>query len=61
MQFGLCPGAEIGSPFVIDPGSLSDPSKRTFLRAAGMLMAGLMLPSATRVPMLQSAPATKFW
>ena len=46
MQFGLCPGAEIGSPFVIDPGSLSDPSKRTFLRAAGMLMAGLMLPSA---------------
>ena len=46
MENGLCPGAEIGSPFVVDPGSLVDHSKRTFLRGAGMLMAGLLLPTA---------------
>ncbi|MGA2536008.1 MAG: hypothetical protein ABSF53_08345 [Terracidiphilus sp.] len=42
----LCPGAEMGSPFVVDPGSLTDPSKRRFLNAAGMLMAGMLLPKA---------------
>ena len=46
MEIGLCPGAERGSEFVFDPGSLVDPSKRRFLHAAGMLMAGLLLPSA---------------
>jgi hypothetical protein len=29
-----------------DPGFVVDPSKRTFLRAAGMLVAGMMLPRA---------------
>ena len=46
MEHGLCPGAEMGSEFVIDPGSLADPSKRRFLYAAGMLMAGLLVPKA---------------
>jgi hypothetical protein len=46
MENGLCPGAEIGSRFVVDPGSLADPSKRRFLHAAGMLMAGLLVPRA---------------
>jgi len=46
MECGFCPGAEIGSRFVVDPGSLADPSKRTFLRAAGMLMAGMLAPGA---------------
>jgi len=46
MENGLCPGAERGSEFVVDPGSLVDPSKRRFLHAAGMLMAGMMLPKA---------------
>ena len=49
MENELCPGAERGSEFVIDPGSLVDPSKRKFLRAAGMLMAGLILPKAQAV------------
>ena len=44
MPHGLCPGAESISPFVVDPGSLADPLKRRFLHAAGMLMAGLLLP-----------------
>jgi len=46
MEIGLCPGAERGSEFVLDPGSLADPSKRRFLHAAGMLMAGLLIPRA---------------
>lgn len=46
MEYGLCPGAEMGSEFVVDPGSLVDPSKRRFLHAAGMLMAGLLVPKA---------------
>ena len=46
MENGFCPGAETGSEFVVDPGSMVDISKRTFLRAAGMLAAGLMLPRA---------------
>jgi hypothetical protein len=46
MENGLCPGAEVGSSQVVDPGSLVDISKRRFLSAAGMLMAGLVLPKA---------------
>jgi hypothetical protein len=46
MENGLCPAAEMGSEFVVDPGSLADPSKRRFLYAAGMLMAGLLVPKA---------------
>lgn len=46
MGSGLCPAAERGSEFVFDPGSLADPSKRRFLHAAGLLMAGLLLPRA---------------
>jgi hypothetical protein len=46
MENELCPGAEMGSRFVLDPGSLADPTKRRFLSAAGMLMAGLLLPKA---------------
>src|ERR1035441_2359784 len=46
MEHEICPGAEIGSEFVVDPGSLVDPSKRRFLHAAGMLMAGLLVPGA---------------
>jgi hypothetical protein len=49
MECGLCPGAEMGSELVVDPGCLDDPSKRTFLRAAGMLMAGMILPKAGAV------------
>lgn len=44
MENELCPGAEVGSEFVVDPGSLVDISKRRFLHAAGMLVAGLILP-----------------
>ena len=46
MEDVLCPGAERGSESVFDPGSLADPSKRRFLHAAGMLMAGLLVPRA---------------
>jgi hypothetical protein len=56
MENGLCPGAEMGSGLVVDPGSLSDPAKRRFLHAAGMLMAGLLLP---RAGVSQGAPAGK--
>ncbi|MGA2166631.1 MAG: hypothetical protein ABSG62_00370 [Terracidiphilus sp.] len=61
MENGLCPGAEIGSPFVVDPGSLVDHSKRTFLRGAGMLMAGLLLPTARagQGPRLQAGSGHK--
>ena len=46
MEQEICPGAEMGSNLVVDPGSLIDPSKRRFLHAAGMLMAGLLVPGA---------------
>jgi hypothetical protein len=46
----ICPAAEIGSGMgagtALDPALLLDPSRRTFLQAAGMLMAGCMLPGA---------------
>ena len=43
MENELCPGAEIASERPFDP---ADGSRRTFLCAAGMLMAGLLLPQA---------------
>ena len=46
MENEICPGAEMGSELVLDPGSLVDPSKRRFLCAAGMLMANLLVPRA---------------
>ena len=46
MENGLCPAAEIGSDLVVDPGSFVDISKRRFLSAAGILLAGLALPKA---------------
>lgn len=46
MDNELCPGAEMGSRFVVDPGCLTDISKRRFLNAAGMLMAGMLFPRA---------------
>jgi len=56
MECGLCPGAEPGSESVIDPGCIADPSKRRFLRAAGMLMGGMVLPKARGLQQ-RSAPA----
>jgi len=44
MDTELCPGAEMGSELVIDPGSLVDASKRRFLHATGMLLAGMLVP-----------------
>jgi hypothetical protein len=44
MEAELCPAAEIGSTIVFDPASLLAPSRRTFLRAATLLMAGRMIP-----------------
>ena len=46
MENELCPGAEMGSELVVDPGSLVDPAKRRFLHAAGILMAGMLVPIA---------------
>ena len=46
MQEGRCPGAEMGSAFPVEPVPLLHASRRTFLRAAGMLVAGLALPRA---------------
>jgi len=46
MEIEICPGAEIGSGLVADPGLPADLSKRTFLRAASLLAAGLLLPQA---------------
>ena len=61
MEDVLCPGAERGSDLVLDPGSLADPSKRRFLHAAGMLMAGLLVPRAgeAQVPEMQRARGTR--
>lgn len=46
MENGICPAAEIGSVFSGNPESVPENSRRTFLRAAGLLAAGLMLPQA---------------
>jgi hypothetical protein len=44
MEIDICPGAEIGSGLDADAGLPTDLSKRTFLRAASLLAAGLLLP-----------------
>jgi len=46
MESEVCPGAETGLGLVAEPGAPADLSKRTFLRAAGLLAAGLLLPQA---------------
>jgi len=44
MENGFCPAAEIGMSS--EPEPLTDGSRRTFLRAAGLLTAGMLLPKA---------------
>jgi len=46
MEAEFCPAAESGSGMVLDPALLLAPSRRTFLHAAGLLMAGRMIPQA---------------
>jgi hypothetical protein len=46
MEHDLCPAAEIGFDPTRNP-ELTDASRRTFLRAAGLLMAGRMFPQAS--------------
>jgi len=46
MESGLCPAAEIGFEPRGDSDATSDSSRRAFLSAAGMLMAGCMFPRA---------------
>jgi hypothetical protein len=46
MGIGVRQNASKPPAFDPDPGFVVDPSKRTFLRAAGMLVAGMMLPRA---------------
>ena len=46
MENKLRLNAQIGAVFGHDSNSLPDPSKRTFLRAAGLLVAGLVVPPA---------------
>jgi hypothetical protein len=46
MENQICPAAEIGFAPAGDWGPLSEATRRTFLRAAGMLMAGMILPNA---------------
>jgi hypothetical protein len=47
MENGLRPGAHTGAEFASDPQSAVDDSKRAFLRAAGLLIAGLIAPKAS--------------
>jgi hypothetical protein len=49
MENQICPAAEPGFTPAGDWGSLSDATRRTFLRGAGMLMAGMVLPNARLV------------
>lgn len=46
MAVEVCPAAEIGSWMDAEAGLPTDLSKRTFLRAASLLAAGLLLPQA---------------
>lgn len=46
MGSALCPGAEMCSELACDPRFQTDRSRRAFLRAAGLLIAGLVLPQA---------------
>ena len=63
MENELCPGAELGSESVVDPGSFVDISKRRFLEAAGMLMAGLIVPGGVPrgLEKLHRVRATRSW
>jgi len=45
MESGVCPAAEMGAGFG-DAEFLTDSSRRSFLRAAGLLAAGLILPQS---------------
>jgi hypothetical protein len=44
MEKSLRPNSQAGAQLISDSELVADPSKRTFLRAAGLLVAGLMLP-----------------
>lgn len=46
MEHQICPAAEIGFTPPADSEPISESSRRTFLRAAGLLMAGMMAPGA---------------
>ena len=46
MENQICPAAELGFTPGGDWGPMSESTRRTFLRAAGMLMAGMILPTA---------------
>jgi hypothetical protein len=46
MEDQICPAAEVGFTPPADCDPISDASRRRFLHAAGMLMAGLILPRA---------------
>src|ERR1035438_6689771 len=46
MENDLCPAAEIGFEPACDSESVGDSSRRTFLRASGLLMAGHLFPQA---------------
>jgi len=54
MENGFCPAAEIG--MAQEPEPLADGSRRTFLRATGLLTAGMLLPKA-RAAVAPQAPA----
>jgi hypothetical protein len=56
MENGLCPAAEVGFELAAGPESMVDGSRRTFLRAAGLLVAGLMLPQARADESRQEGP-----
>ncbi len=46
MENDLCPAADYGSMQVLDSELSAGNNRRKFLKAAGLLMAGLMLPEA---------------
>jgi len=46
MEIERCPAAEVSSESSLYPEFIRDSSRRTFLHAAGLLVAGLMLPQA---------------
>ena len=58
MENGLCPAAEVGFELAAGPESMVDGSRRTFLRAAGLLVAGLMLPQARAEESREAGPGS---
>ena len=58
MENRLRPDTQVESKLASDFESLADPSKRTFLRAAGLLIAGLMAPQARAHQSLHGAADT---